>query len=88
MHSDQGCQFTSHEWQRFLTSHNLQTSMSRRGNYHDNGVAQSFFQLLKHERIRKQIYATRQEVRSDVFNYIENFSTPSADIHLRMACLR
>lgn len=32
--------------------------MSRRGNCHDNAVAESFFQLLKRERIRKHIYAT------------------------------
>ena len=73
VHSDQGCQFTSHEWQRFLASHNLQPSMSRRGNCHDNAVAESFFQLLKRERIRKHIYATRQEARRDVFSYIEMF---------------
>ena len=65
VHSDQGCQFTSHEWQRFLASHNLQSSMSRRGNCHDNAVAESFFQLLKRERIRKHVYATRKEARSD-----------------------
>jgi putative transposase len=74
--SDQGCQFTSHEWQRFLAAHNLQPSMSRRGNCHDNAVAESFFQLLKRERIRKHIYATRQEARSDVFSYIEMFYNP------------
>jgi len=32
VHSDQGSQFTSQEWQAFLSSHNLQSSMSRRGN--------------------------------------------------------
>ena len=76
VHSDQGCQFTSHEWQRFLARHNLKSSMSRRGNCHDNAVAESFFQLLKRERIRKHIYATRQEARSDVFSYIEMFYNP------------
>lgn len=76
VHSDQGCQFTSHEWQSFLASHNLKPSMSRRGNCHDNAVAESFFQLLKRERIRRHIYATRQEARSDVFNYIEMFYNP------------
>jgi putative transposase len=76
VHSDQGCQFTSHEWQRFLSSHNLEPSMSRRGNCHDNAVAESFFQLLKRERIRRKTYATRQEARSDVFSYIEMFYNP------------
>lgn len=76
VHSDQGCQFTSHEWRRFLASHNLKPSMSRRGNCHDNAVAESFFQLLKRERIRKHVYATRQEADSDVFSYIEMFYNP------------
>jgi len=47
VHSDQGSQYTSHEWQSFLKSHGLEGSMSRRGNCHDNAVAESFFQLLK-----------------------------------------
>lgn len=47
--------------------------MSRRGNCHDNAVAESFFQLLKRERIKKKIYGTREEARSDIFDYIEMF---------------
>jgi putative transposase len=66
-------QFTIHEWQTFLREHNLVSSMSRRGNCHDNAVAESFFQLLKRERIRRRIYTTRDDARSDVFNYIEMF---------------
>ena len=76
VHSDQGCQFTGHEWQTFLRDHDLVSSMSRRGNCHDNAVAESFFQLLKRERIRRQIYATREDARADVFNYIEMFYNP------------
>ncbi|MGV0986648.1 MAG: IS3 family transposase [Limnohabitans sp.] len=76
VHSDQGCQFTGHDWQGFLRDHNLVSSMSRRGNCHDNAVAESFFQLLKRERIRRQIYLTRQDARADVFNYIEMFYNP------------
>ncbi|MCT4714768.1 IS3 family transposase [Enterobacteriaceae bacterium H18W14] len=71
VHSDQGSQYTSHEWQSFLKSHGLEGSMSRRGNCHDNAVAESFFQLLKRERIKKKIYGTREEARSDIFDYIE-----------------
>ncbi|MEH8248536.1 IS3 family transposase, partial [Aeromonas veronii] len=56
--------------------HNLSCSMSRRGNCHDNAVAESFFQLLKRERIKRRIYATRDEARSDVFDYIEMFYNP------------
>ena len=73
IHSDQGSQYTGHEWQRFISDHSLVCSMSRRGNCHDNAVAESFFQLLKRERIKRKIYATRDEARADVFDYIELF---------------
>ncbi len=47
IHSDQGSQCTSMDWASFLEAHNLEHSMSRRGNCHDNAVAESFFNLLK-----------------------------------------
>ena len=47
--------------------------MSRRGNCYDNAVAESFFHLLKTERIRRKTYKTRQDARLDVFDYIELF---------------
>lgn len=76
IHSDQGSQFTSREWAAFLKAHNLTHSMSRRGNCHDNAVAESFFNLLKRERIRRRTYKTRTEARQDVFDYIEMFYNP------------
>ncbi|SDS83415.1 putative transposase [Halopseudomonas litoralis] len=76
VHSDQGSQFSSGDWQSFLKANHLVGSMSRRGNCHDNAVAESFFQLLKRERIKRQIYPTREAARQDVFNYIEMFYNP------------
>jgi putative transposase len=73
VHSDQGSQYGSDDWQRFCRSHQLQPSMSRRGNCWDNAVAESFFSSLKKERIRKRIYKTRELCRADVFDYIEVF---------------
>ena len=76
LHSDQGSQFTGGDWQAFLKAHGIICSMSRRGNCHDNAVAESFFQLLKRERIRRKIYLTRAAARSDLFDYIEMFYNP------------
>lgn len=73
IHSDQGSQFTGYEWQDFLAEHNLKPSMSRKGNCHDNAVAESFFQLLKRERVKKKIYPSREKARLDIFDYIEMF---------------
>jgi putative transposase len=73
IHSDQGSQFTIRDWAPFLKHHNLEHSMSRRGNCHDNAVAESFFNLLKRERIRRRTYKARADARQDVFDYIEMF---------------
>lgn len=76
LHSDQGSQYTGHQWQAFLKAHGIVCSMSRRGNCHDNAVAESFFQLLKRERVKRRIYSTHDEARADVFDYIELFYNP------------
>ena len=76
VHSDQGCQFTSSDWQSFLKAHRMVPSMSRRGNCHDNAVAESFFSVLKKERIKRRIYPNRATAASDMFDYIEMFYNP------------
>ena len=77
LHSDQGTQFTSEDWQCFLREHDIVCSMSRRGNCHDNAAMESFFQLLKRERIKRRIYSNHDEARADVFQYIEMFYNPT-----------
>ena len=76
IHSDQGVQYTSGDWQTFLKDHNLEASMSRKGNCHDNAVAESFFSLLKKDRVRRKIYRTRDEAKAEIFDYIEGFYNP------------
>jgi len=76
VHSDQGCQYTSYDWRSMLEVNNLTASMSRKGNCWDNACAESFFGLLKRERIRRKIYATREDGKADIFNYIELFYNP------------
>jgi putative transposase len=73
VHSHQGSQYGSDDWQRFCKANNLEPSMSRRGNCWDNAVAESFFSSLKKERIRKRIYKTRDLARAAIFDYIEFF---------------
>jgi putative transposase len=73
VHSDQGSQHSSDDWKRFCDANQLLPSMSRRGNCWDNAVAESFFSILKKERIRNRVYKTRDIARSDMFDYIEAF---------------
>jgi putative transposase len=71
LYSDRGCQFTSKEYQRFLEGHNMICSMSAVGSCADNAAAESFFGVLKRERVNRQHYRTRAEARADIFHYIE-----------------
>jgi putative transposase len=50
--------------------------MSRRGDCWDNAAMESFFSSLKTERTNRRHYATRDEARADVFDYIERFYNP------------
>ena len=76
IHTDQGSQYTSRDWAAFLRTDNIKHSKSRRGNCHDNAVAESFFQLLKRERIRRRTYPSSDDARRDVFEHIELFYNP------------
>lgn len=73
LHSDQGSQYSSYDYTKFLKLHNITPSMSRRGNCYDNAVAESFFKTLKKELVRKNIFRTRTEARDKIFEYIEMF---------------
>jgi putative transposase len=59
----------------FLRHHNLVHSMSRRATAMTM-VAESFFNLLKRERIRRKVYRSRDKARQDVFDCIEMFYNP------------
>jgi len=71
VHSDRAVD--TQAMQSFLKAHGLEGSMSLRCNCHDNTIAESFFQLLKRELIKRKMYGTREEARSDIFDYIEMF---------------
>ena len=66
-------QYTSDDFRDALKKHGIDCSMSARGNCYDNAVVESFFGLLKRERVNRTRYLTREEAQADVFDYIERF---------------
>jgi putative transposase len=72
-HSDQGSQYQSEAFQRLLGALGITCSMSRSGDVWDNSAMESFFSSLKTERVNRRVYATRDEARADVFDYVERF---------------
>jgi putative transposase len=84
LHWERGCQFTSEEYQRFLEAHHVTCSMSAVGSCADNVVAESFFGVLKRERVNRQHYRTRAEARANIFDYIERCHNPRQRRRLAM----
>jgi transposase InsO family protein len=72
-HSDRGSQYASDDYQRLLAGHGLACSMSGRGDCWDNAVVESFWGTLKAELVDGANYATRDEARASIFEYIEVF---------------
>ena len=50
--------------------------MSRRSECWGNVAMESFFSSMKTERPSRKVYRTREEARSDVFDYIARFYNP------------
>ena len=76
-HSDQGSQYTSGHFQDLLKEQGIRCSMSRAGEVWDNSAMESFFSSMKTERIARKVYRTRDDVKADVFDYIERFYNPT-----------
>ncbi len=60
-----------------LKEQGITCSMSRAGEVWDNSAMESFFSSMKTERVARKVYRTREEARSDVFDYIERFYNPT-----------
>ena len=70
-HSDQGCTYTSEDYQKLLTDHGMICSMSRRGECHDNAAMESWFSSLKFE--VGENFGSTSEAKAELFDYIEIF---------------
>jgi len=70
-HSDRGSQYCSNDYQKMLKSFGFICSMSRKGNCWDNAIAESFFHSIKIELIYTERYATRENAKQSIFQYIE-----------------
>jgi transposase InsO family protein len=70
-HGDRGVQYTSDDYQRLPNENGVEVSMSGVGQCWDNAVAESFFGTLKQELVNQRTYATHQEARSSLFEWIE-----------------
>jgi len=73
LHSDQGSQYTSLEYEDRLSALKIRHSFSRKGYPYHNAALESWHGHLKREWVYQHNYATFEEAKLDLFWYIEAF---------------
>ncbi len=73
VHSDRGSEFANAMFHDRAVEATIRLSMSSTGNCYDNAAAESFFATIKLEAIPDGIFASRQQARMALFDYIEVF---------------
>lgn len=74
LHSDQGCQYTSHAWKIAAELMGFRLSMSGRGQCWDNAPVESWNGILKREsRVMRTLLNGINEVREVLFSWIEGW---------------
>jgi len=71
-HSDRGSQYASRAYTDLLNRHDIQISMSRRGNPRDNAKAESFMKTLKYEEVYRTEYRNFQDALRRIRRFIES----------------
>lgn len=69
-HSDRGIQYASHSYTERLRQHQIEISMSRRGNPYDNAYAESFMKTLKHEEVHRCEYRSVEEAQERIEQFV------------------
>jgi transposase InsO family protein len=75
-HYDRGSQYCSHDHQKILRDHGLQSSMSGKGNCYDNAIVETFFKTIKAELVWRRNWETRRQAETTIFQYINGFYNP------------
>jgi len=70
-HSDRGLQYASKDYTDLLKAHQIDISMSRKGNPYDNARCESFLKTLKYEEVYRQEYRDLEEARASIERFIE-----------------
>ena len=71
-HSDRGAEYTASSFRKLLDSCNVVQSFSKKGYPFDNACCESFFKYLKKNLTNRKIYHSMQELRLELFDYIES----------------
>jgi putative transposase len=74
LNTDQGCQFTSHEWVNKLKQHSIQISMDGKGRWADNVIIERFWRTIKYCSIFMHGIENVKELKSEVMRFIKYYN--------------
>jgi len=74
LHSDQGWQYQMKQYQYLLKEKGINQSMSRKGNCLDNAIIENFFGILKSELFYIQKFASLEELKREIKQYINYYN--------------
>ena len=75
LHSDQGWQYQMKQYQYLLKEKGIKQSMSRKGNCLDNAIIENFFGILKSELFYIQKFASLEELKREIKQYINYYNS-------------
>ena len=87
LHSDQGFQYTSHQYFKLTKSYGITPSMSRRGNPYDNAMAENFFSILKTECIYRTKLKTYEDANTIIREYIHFYNNERIQLKSKLTPL-
>lgn len=74
-HSDQGTQYRSFDFKKYLKSKNIKQSFSRKACPYDNSVCESFFSRFKKEEIYRHLFNSEKDLENAIKNYIKIYNS-------------
>ena len=74
LNSDQGCQFTSHEYMDFLKENHIRQSMDGKSRWADNIMIERWFRSFKYEEAYLTQYSCLKEARTAIAAYIHTYN--------------
>ena len=75
LNTDQGCQYTSHEWLDVVVGYGIKPSMDGKRRWIDNVMVERFWRTIKYDEIYLQAYVNGRDAERGIARFIRYYNT-------------